>query len=161
MFTLAITALLACSGADDKDSGGGDSAADTTPSGPGTLALTFRMNADYIPAMEENGEEPIGTFGGSIYKEADATETGPVDGAVPIGDISVDIDLTDGGGPTDVLYRTDPLDPQIVWILGCLDSDANGCGDVGDPITVPATNKFQVEPGVESTIEIYMGMLRP
>jgi hypothetical protein len=154
--------LLACTGG-DKDSAPADTSdSATTSGGPGTLALTFRMDDDYIPTMEKAGEEPVGTFEGSIYAEADANELGPVDGAVALVDFSVELNLLPDGGPTDVLYTTDPLDPQIVWVLGCLNSDANEkCGDPGDPITRPTENKFQVVADTETTVEVYMGMLRP
>jgi len=163
MLTLLAT-LLACTGS-DVDSASGDSAADTDVStGPGTLALSFRMDDDYLATMAEDGQSPVGTFGGSIYAEADASSVGPVDGAVPLADFSVTgIDLTVNGGPTGVLFRSDPLEAQVVWILGCLDVDdpADGCGDVGDPITIPNENKVQVLAGSETAFEVYMGMLRP
>jgi hypothetical protein len=161
---LLLASLIACTGT-DVDSGGGDSAVEEElPTGPGTLALSFRMDADYIATMAEDGQIPVGTFGGSIYAEADATGLGPNDGAVSLADFSVSgIDLTVDGGPTGVLFRSDPLEPQIVWILGCLDVDdpADGCGDVGDPITIPNENKAQVAAESETPVEVYMGMIRP
>lgn len=154
--------LLACTGS-DKDSGPVDSSGDSaTSGGPGTLALTFRMEDDYIATMAKVGEEPVGTFGGSIFAEEDATELGPNKGAVSLEDFDVELNLLPDGGPTGVVYTTEPLDPQVVWILGCLDSDANDeCGDQGDPITRPSENKFQVVADTESTVEVFLGMLRP
>jgi hypothetical protein len=156
--------LLACSGAPADDSG--DTAADTDgadPTGPGTLALSFRMDDDYLATIAENGQSAAGVFGGSIFAEADASGVGPNEGAVPLLDVSVAVDLTADGGPTGVLHVTDPLDAQIVWVLGCLDIDvpADGCGDVGDPITIPNENKVQVLAGTETPFEVYFGMIRP
>lgn len=149
-----LLALLGCSDVKTDDTAG---VADTAPSGPGTLSLTFGMDTDYISNMSE---PPSGSFLGSVYAEADASSIGPVDGAVPLFDLQVDgLDLS-SGGPTAVVYTSDPLDAQIVWILGCLDSDGNDC-DYGDPITVPNTNKVQVAAGVDTTFNVYFGMLNP
>ncbi|MES2639908.1 MAG: hypothetical protein V4850_10515 [Myxococcota bacterium] len=158
MLMLLLASLLACTGPS-----GNDTAGDTAPAiatGPGTLALSFRIDDDYIATMAKGGEAPVGPFYGSCFREDDATATGPVEGALPLFDLEVPLDLTPDGGPTGMLYTTTPLDPQIVWILGCLDSDANGC-DEGDPITLPNENKFQIAAEAETANEIYFGMLRP
>ncbi|MFN7142152.1 MAG: hypothetical protein ACK4YP_00125 [Myxococcota bacterium] len=168
--TALLLLLSACTGSPADDTGAADTAgtadtadtADTAPPPPGSLALTFRIDDDLIPEMAEAGEAPIGTFSGAIFREQDGTDLGPVDGAVPLAEFGVTVDLTPDGGPTAALYTSDPIEPQIVWVLGCLDSDANGeCGDAGDPITVPSENKFRVEPETTTTVEVYMGMLRP
>lgn len=152
---LSLLLLLACTGADD--SGADDTGIPGTP-GPGSLSLTFRMDDDYIADM---AEPPVGTFRGSIYAEADASAVGPVDGAEPLLDIAVEgIDLSDGGGPTTAPFETEALDPQVVWVLGCLDSDGNDC-DQGDPITVPNENKVEVAADTSTPFEVYLGMLNP
>lgn len=159
-FLLALACTADDAASDDsttKDGmdSAGDSPADTTP---GTLSLSFRMDADYIPSMEE---PPVGTFRGSIYAEADASSVGPVDGASPLLDFSVaGVDLSSDGGPTAALYTSDPLAPQIVWILGCLDSDDNDC-DKSDPITVPNENKVIVAAGTDTPFTVFMGLLNP
>jgi hypothetical protein len=160
MLPLVFSTFFACTGTPADDTAG-----DTAPvvlTGPGTLAFSFRMDDDYIATMEEDGETPLGTFGGSIYAEDDGTSIGPNDGAVPLLDFSVPgVDLTVDGGPSAVLSVTEPLEPQIVWVLGCLDVAEDGCGDPGDPITVPNENKVQVAAGTETPFEVYLGMLRP
>ena len=157
-------ALLACSSADPDDTAEVPVNADTGEA-PGTLALSFRMDDDYIATLEANGQAPVGTFGGSIYAEDDASSVGPNDGAVPLYDFSVEgVDLSLEGGPTEVLHVTErSFEVQVVWVLGCLDVDdpADGCGDVGDPITIPNENKVQVVSGTETDFTVYMGMLRP
>lgn len=131
---------------------------DTGSGGSPVLELSFQMDADYIPSMDE---PPVGSFRGSIYAEADASAIGPNDGSEPLLDFTVDdIDLTDGGGPTGPLWSTDTLASQIVWVLGCLDSDGNDC-DTHDPITVPNENKLQIEPSGTTSFTVYMGMLNP
>ncbi len=152
---LLTALLLACTG---PDSAPGDSATDSVPETGGTLALSFQMEADLIPSMDS---PPSGEFGGEIYDEDDCTAIGPNEGALPLESFSAVMDLTDGGGPTGVLYTTAALDASVVWILGCLDVDANGCGDEGDPITVPNDNKVLLQPGAETPFTVYMSMLRP
>lgn len=141
--------LAACTGADSADD-----------SGPvaGTLALAFQMEEDLVASMDV---PPLGTFYGSIYAEDDATAIGPNDGAASMEDFSVDVDLSDGGGPTGALYTTGPLASEVVWVLGCLDVDANGCGDEGDPITVPNDNKVAAPAAAETPVTVAMNMLRP
>ncbi len=162
MFALLL-ALAACFGTPKDDTAAGETAETAAPTGPGTLALSFRMDADYLTTIAENGHSPTGTFGGSIYAEEDASSMGPNDDAVSLFDFSVAVDLSSGGGPTATLLVTDPIEAQIVWVLGCLDIDvpADGCGDAGDPITIPNENKVQVVAGTETPFEVYMGMLRP
>jgi hypothetical protein len=155
--------LLACASDGSGDTSEGKVGPDTGEA-PGTLALSFRVDDDYLAAIAENGQTALGTFGGEVYAEDDASSVGPNEGAVALHSFSVEgVDLTGEGGPTGVLHVTDAFAPQIVWVLGCLDIDvpADGCGDVGDPITVPNENKVQVVGGAEAPFTVYMGMLRP
>ena len=159
---ILLSLLLACDpSTSDKDTGDTADTGDSAATGPGTLALSFQMDEDYIKSMKADGETPVGDFGGEIYAEADASSIGPNEGAVPLLGFTVAIDLSDGGGPTDVAYVTEELDPGIVWILGCLDAAGDGCGDQGDPITIPNENKVEVLAGAETPFTVYMGMLRP
>ncbi len=145
--------LAACTGADSADDSG--PVVDTSP---GSLALAFQMEEDLIVSMDA---PPVGTFYGSIYAEDDATAIGPNDGAVSLEDFSAEMDLSDGGGPTATLYTTGALASDVVWVLGCLDVDANGCGDEGDPITVPNDDKLVVPAAAETAVTVQMNMLRP
>jgi hypothetical protein len=157
MATIA-TLLVACSGGGKSDTGGAETS-DTAEaaSGPGTMLLSFDLDADLIPTMSEPA---AGTFQGSVFAEADASAIGPVAGAVPLVDFeSPAMDFgTEGGVLADVV-TVGPIDSQVVWILGCFDSDATGC-DKGDPITVPNENKFQATPG-EASYTIKMTLLNP
>lgn len=143
-----LALLAACT------SGEGDSA----PPGPGALGLTFRMDADYLEAMSEPA---TGTFRGSVYAEADASSIGPTEGASSLLDFQVvGLDLSDGGGPSTTPYVTDPLEPQVVWVLGCLDTAGDDC-EQGDPITIPNENKVEVLADDPTAFEVYLGMLHP
>lgn len=158
---LPLIALFACTGSpqghdSDDSADSGDSAADT---GPAVLSLKFHMDSDYIPVMADDGQAPVGPFLGSIFAEDQSTDVGPIENAVSLVDFSVDIDLTPNGGPTDVVWTSEPMDPQILWVLGCLDADGNDC-EQGDPITLPPENKLRLEAG-GTTFTIQMGMLRP
>ena len=159
--TLPLLLLLACAGSPGSPgAGGSDTSAplDSGDTSPGALALSFQMEADLIASMDV---PPVGSFYGSIYAENDASAGGPDDGAVSLEDLSADLDLSDNGGPTDVLYTSQPLDSAVVWVLGCLDVDGDGCGDEGDPITVPNDDKVAVPGGSETPFTVYMSMLRP
>lgn len=141
----------------------GDSNADGsgTPIGPGVLSLSFEMNSDCVTSVEANDELPVGTFHASIFAEADATSIGPNEGATPLLELSVsDVDLT-GGGPTDVLWTSEPIDPQIVWVLGCLDLAEDGCDDAGDPITIPDENRVEIAPDADTAFTVDFRILRP
>ncbi|MSP55731.1 MAG: hypothetical protein EXR69_09040 [Myxococcales bacterium] len=160
LILLAGLALAACT-----DGGTGDSAAadesddsDSVIGGTGSLALSFEMEADLIPSMEN---APVGTFEGSIYAEADGTAIGPNEDAVSLEDFSAEVDLSNDGGPSGVACTTGTLDAGVVWVLGCLDVDGNGCGDEGDPITIPNENKVVIAVDVETPFTVVMSMLRP
>lgn len=166
MTTLLL--LLACSGGDSKESGdstvqdsqdtGTDDGCSTVEGKTGTVALSFQMEWDYIGSMDE---PPVGDFKGSVFACKDASAVGPVDGATSLLDITVALDLsTSNGDATGVLYTSDPLPAQSVWILGCLDSDANDC-DKHDLITRPSENKVVVAPDAETPFTIFFGMLNP
>ena len=150
---------------------GGEPATDTNPTDgsptpvfePGTLALTFRIDTDYQAAMDE---EALGTFYGSIFVADEVDSLGPMDGAVALEDLQLEVDLRADGGPTDVLHTTSPLDIERVAILGFLDSDGNADvngpdPDAKDPVTLPNDNKFTVPSGGEATVEVFFGLLNP
>ena len=156
--------LAACTGAVVDSSGEPPDTADSAAAtGPGTLAISVKMEDDLLVDLAADGETAIAMVSGEVYAEADVNPaTGPLDGVVALGEFAVDVDLSIEGGPSPVVYTTDPLDPQIVYVLGCLDSDLNGdCGDAGDPVTFPTQNKFQVAAGVESPITMELGLRRP
>ncbi len=161
---LLLLSIIACTGSNggggaDDSADSGDSGTGQADTGPAMLSLQFKMDSDYIPAMADNGETPVGLFRGSIFAEDQSTDIGPIDGAVSLVDFDVQIDLTPDGGPTDVAWTSEPLDPQILWVLGCLDADNNDC-EKGDPITLPPENKLRLEAGGTNFI-VQMGMLRP
>ena len=101
---VALTLLVGCTG------GASDSQADSEAApapGPGTLVLSFQMEADLIPSMEV---PPIGTFEGSVFAEEDCTAMGPNEGAVAIEDVSAALNLSADGGPSEPLYTTQAMD---------------------------------------------------
>ena len=58
------------------------------------------------------------------------------------------------------MWTTDTLAPQVVWVLGCLDSDGNDC-DTQDPITVPNENKFAIAESGTTSFTVFLWMLNP
>lgn len=157
MRSLLVVILAAgCSGGSDTDTDTG--AAETGGTNePSTMVLSFDLDPDLIPTMEEPA---AGVFHGSLFAEADASPIGPNDGAVALLDFdSPALDFGTAGGVQAETVTVGPIDPQVVWIVGCLDSDANEC-DKGDPITIPNENKQQVTPG-EAAYVVRMTLLNP
>lgn len=154
--------FLACT-PDETETGSVGTADSAEPTGPGTLAISVQMEDDLLQDLADDGESAVATVGGEVYAEVDVeAASGPIAGAVPLGQFSETVDLSDEGGPSGVLLVTAPLDPQIVYVLGCLDTDANGdCGDEGDPVTFPTQNKFQVFAGLETPVIMQLGLRRP
>jgi hypothetical protein len=157
--------LVACKGGEPVETDGGDTdVTDTAPpacadaTATGTLALSFEMEADLIPSMDE---PPVGTFYGSVFDAADVTALGPNDGAVALEDFSVaSVDLTADGGPTAAMYTTGQLPACYVAVLGCLDSDGNDC-DRHDPVTHPNDNRPLVVADAETAFTVEMNLLNP
>lgn len=141
-----------------------DVASVDTEIGEGTLALTFRLDEDYLSIMDE---EPVGHFWGAVYRGDEVTGLGPVEGAQTLEEVEVEVmDLRPSGGPSGVLYTTAELPAMEVVVLGFLDSDANADpADVGpddrDPVTLPNDNDFDVIDGEETTVEVFFGLLNP
>lgn len=126
----------------------------------GTLELSFSMEPDYIPSMDE---PPAGIFYGAFYSASDVTNTGPAAGAEPWAQVILPgVDLTDPvGGPTAVLGTTDPLPACEVVLLGFLDSDDNDI-DAGDPVTFPvAPNTVTVVAHTSTPFTAFFGLTNP
>jgi hypothetical protein len=140
----------------DTDPGGGDTGP-TGPTGPGTMILGVDLDPDLIPGMEDPA---LGPFRGSVFAEADAGPFGPLEGAVSLADFTTEpIDFGADGGLKEAVHTLEGIDPQIVWILGCLDVDANDC-DPKDPVTIPNENKLQVTSG-EAAYTLTLSILQP
>jgi hypothetical protein len=146
--------LVGCSGGSGTDESGDTSAPSTDPA---TLTLAFDLDADLIPTMSEPA---AGFFHGSVYAEDQASAIGPTDISETLADFdSLALDFGTEGGLSAPSATVGPIDPQVVWILGCFDPDDNGC-DCADPVTVPNENKFQLTSG-ENAITITMSLLNP
>lgn len=156
--TLTVALLPGCANGAADSQADSQSDSEGSPPGLGTLVLSFQMEADLIPSMEL---PPIGTFEGSVFAEDDCTAMGPNEGAVAIEDVTAALDLSADGGPSEPLYTTMEMDAQVVWIVGCLDVDDNGCGDADDPITIPNDNKVVVLADAATPFIVQMNMLRP
>jgi hypothetical protein len=158
----SASALLLVACADEGATPTGSDTAGTPTEAPSVVALSFDLDADLIPSMSEPA---VGVFRGSVYAEADASATGPVDGAASLLDFTSEpLDFGAAGG---VLAgpSLDPLDPQIVWVLGCFDTattespDGDDC-ECGDPITLPNEAKFQLVPG-DNALTVPLSLLHP
>lgn len=165
--SLLLVALVGCTGAPDSDSDvDSDVDTDTTPltcaetSATGTIALSIAFETDLAGAMDE-GEVPVGIFYGQVFRGEDVSGAGPVDAAVVLAEIETgEVDVTDGG-PTDAELAIDDVTACTVVILGCLDTDANGC-ERHDPVTLPNNNRFPIAGGATPTpVTVFLGLLNP
>ncbi|GDX83057.1 hypothetical protein LBMAG42_48680 [Deltaproteobacteria bacterium] len=165
-----LLSLLVFACTTEAETGAADTAADTADSGgdsaatgPGTLAISVQMDDDMVADLAEDGESAHAMVSGSIYIETDVEAfSGPIEGAVSLGDFTVDVDLTPDGGPSAVIYTSEPIDPQIVYVLGCMDTDVDlECGSVGDPVTNPVSNKVIVVAEAETPFTMVLGLRRP
>lgn len=154
-WSIGLCVAAGCAG--DKTTVASGETGNPTTQEPATLQLSFDLDADLIPTMDEPA---AGIFKGSIYAEDQASAIGPIDGAVALADFESDpLDFGTAGGALADMATVGPIEPQIVWILGCLDSDGNDC-ELHDPITVPNENKMQLLPG-DGSYTVTMSLLNP
>jgi hypothetical protein len=125
--------------------------------GNGTLGVRFAIDDDVAESMDL---PPAGMFIGEVYNAEDVTGLGPNDGAVPLTDFTVDLDLAIDGTPSDVVYTTPIFDVIEVTVLGTLDVDGSGNASGGDPITLPHQTSFDVLEGT-SEVVVEFNMLYP
>lgn len=167
MLTLLLAACLEPSPSDTADSAV-DTASDTATDGAvacaeadttGSLALSFRMEADLIPGM---ATPPAGTFYGAVLATADMTPTGPVAGAPVYANVVVnDVDLTAQGGPTAMLGTVTDLPSCELSLLGFLDLDGDTLIDRGEPVTLPDDAIVAVAADTPTAHEVYFRILSP
>ena len=159
---LPLALLLACgdsggTGTTDGSPGSTSDAGTTAPTSggttaaaePGTVRFTFTIPAG---ARENLKPElpPKGTVRGSIFHSEDVTATGPIDGAVELEGVTVDVDLTSAEVSAES-FMSGELPPGQYTFLGFF--DLNGNGDTvsepesGEPATLPSINKFTIESG--------------
>ena len=160
-----VVGLMACGGGDGVSDTGGGTTPGGTDTGPfvGTLSLSFKMSEALIETLG-TGETAVGPFYGAVYRDADVTSFGPIEGAEAIADVATDLDLMPSGGPVGPLFTTSDLPAEIVVVLGFIDTDGNSDGsepDPGDPVTLPGDNKFQVVADTETPATVQFNLLNP
>lgn len=163
----ASLALVGCdSDSEDDDDGAGDSddsgGADDESGGTGvgesgTVTLDFSV-ANGVRANPNLVDELVGPVYGELYNSVDVTLTGPVEGAVVVGNIAIDeVDLTAPESRAGT-WTSEPLPPGNYIFLGAFDIDDNaadfeGGPDSGDPVTLP-TQKFDVAAGEDTPFTV-------
>ncbi len=153
---MTLLILLACSGDTTQP--------DSDPPTEGTVSVRFQIDTDYQAEMDE---DPVGPFWGSVYDAYDVDNTGPYEGVEALMDIHVEgLDLTEGGGPSELVWTSEPIENERICILGFLDSDGNADPeapdpDAKDPVTLPNDNKFFIEHGADTEITVWFKFLNP
>lgn len=162
--SLSLMLLSGCEKSDsgDQTSDSGEPALDSGNNseptyGNGTLGLRFAIDDDVAESLDL---PPTGMFLGEVYNAEDVTGLGPNDGAVPLTDFTVELDLAVDGTPSDVVYTTPIFEVAEVTILGTLDIDGSGGASGGDPITLPHQTSFDVLEG-SSEVIVELNMLYP
>ena len=129
----------------------------------GGLALRFAIDEDYAALMDE---PPAGVFYGSFWHSEDVDSLGPIEGAVAINVMEIEMDLPMDGSATEVLWTEEDLPVGEVYMLGFLDSDGNSDPentgpDSKDPVTLPTESDFDVIGGETTEVTVMMSMLYP
>lgn len=93
----------------------------------------------------------VGTIYGQVYLTSEVTALGPKEGALTFGDVELTgVDLQPAGAQSPP-WASPSMPPDEYVVLGFYDLDGNGSvehrPDVGDPVTLPVTNKFTVSAG--------------
>ena len=130
----------------------------------GGLLLRFKMDTDYMAAMDEPAH---GHFYGAFWYGSDVSAIGPEEGAQSLGSIYVEnIVLPEDGSSTEILFSQSDLPAEEIVVLGFLDSDANAdpnspAPDAKDPVTLPHDNDFDVVGGEETEAIVFFAFLNP
>ena len=133
---------------------------------PGSTGLNVQFAID--PNVAKKLDDPSrGPFVGQVFHSEDVNSLGPTNGAVPLGDITVDdLDLPDDGSTTEVEFHISPVPALPVTILGFVDTDGNRNEDDpqpdrGDPVTLPGDNEFQLVADHQNLVTVFFGLLNP
>lgn len=125
------------------------------PPPPTTGTAAFRFSISSQARSSPNLRDPlVGAVYGNIFLSEDVSLSGPRSGAPEFGGVDVaEVDLRTED-PSTAAFTTPALEPGQYTFLGFWDLDGNGATtkdpDAGDLATLPTTNKFDIEKGVET-----------
>lgn len=126
-----------------------------TPTGTTTLKFSVTNTVKSSP----NLVDPLsGAAYGALYHSEEVNVTGPIDGAVSLAGIELTgVDLTSADESTGV-WTSPKIPVGTVTFLGFFDVDGNGEAthepDSGDPVTLPVTNKIEIQDGQETAFTV-------
>jgi hypothetical protein len=130
---------------------------------PGSLKLHFSVT-NGVRANPTRTDELRGTVYGSCFVSKDVSLMGPRDGAVEGASVELaDVDLTTAEVSANFFTTGLTVPPEEYVFLGMFDVDGNGAEskrpDIGDPATLPTTNKFKVVSGQETEATIVFDLV--
>ena len=130
---------------------------------PGSLKLNFSVT-NGVRANPTLTDPLRGAAYGNCYLSKDVSLMGPREGAVEGASIElVDVDLTTADVSANFATTGPTVMPAEYVFLGMLDVDGNGAQvrrpDIGDPVTLPTTNKFTVVSGQETETTIVFDLV--
>jgi hypothetical protein len=134
------------------------------PPATGTARLAFKLTDSVRTDISPTGMTPIkGTIYGELFLAEDVTAVGPIDEAKPYGSVTVPIDLTSmqvsSGSWTSMEFE-----PNRYSFLGYLDlgdksKPENRSPASGDPVTLPFTNRFDIEANKQTEYTVTFDLL--
>lgn len=145
LLVLMLAALGAGCGADDA-------AEDPAPAPlPGTVTLTFSVTEGV--RKSPNLKSPlVGVVYGSLYKREDVTLSGPIKGAEDVAPVEVAAVDLQASNASQASWKSPSITPGTYTFLGFYDVNGDGATtkdpNSGDPVTLPITNEFTIEAGV-------------
>lgn len=129
------------------------------PAAPGKAQLKFKLKDNVRTAISPTGMTDIkGTVYGDIFLSEDVSLVGPSDEAMDFGAVAVAIDLTTMQISTQS-FNTADLAPNRYTFLGFFDlgdktKPEKRDPQTGDPVTLPLTNKFEIEAGKQTELTV-------
>jgi len=130
---------------------------------PGSLKLNFSVT-NGVRANPTLTDPLRGAVYGNCYVSKDVSLMGPREGAVEGASIELaDVDLTSAEVSANFATTGPTVMPEEYVFLGMFDVDGNGAEvrrpDIGDPATLPTTNKFTVVSGQETEATIVFDLV--
>lgn len=156
----ALTMAAACGGG---GGGGDDTGTPDAPPAPtgGTAAFVFGVT-NGVRASGTLVDPLSGAVYGQIFRQADVTLTGPIEGAVEYGSVeATGVDLTTA--QTAGAWTGGDIPAGSYVFLGFFDVDGNGATtrepDAGDPVTLPITNQFDITVGQTTNLTVQFDLV--
>ncbi len=130
----------------------------------GTTTESYKVSPD-VRTNPNLTDTLVGAVYGSIYFSIDVGAAGPTPGINSVVDVAVqDIDLI-ASAVSATTWTSTPMEPGDYTFLGLFDVKYKGTQGTqsspvpGDPVTLPTTNQFHINPGEDTQVTILFDLL--